>query len=187
VTGSLGVDILKGDDAPNVLIGGEGGDQLFGRGRDDRLHGGPGIDTLRGDSGNDELRGGAGNDTLDGGPGIDRLFGGLDNDTFVFDVATSGVDIIVDGEFGPGPGDHVKIQKPGAIDTFAELMSHSSQSGSDVVIAFDATRRAIGPFEPMSKSSQGGSDLVIPFDATTSIVIRNQTIAQLSADDFLFA
>ena len=80
----------------------------------------------------------------------------------MFDVATSGLDLdgIADGEFGSGAGDQVLIQNAGAIDTFEELMSQSYQSGSDVMIAFNAT---------------------------TGIVISNHTIAQLAADDFLFA
>jgi hypothetical protein len=75
----------------------------------------------------------------------------------VFDVATSEIDAIFDGEFGAGPatpGDHAVI-----IDTFAELMALAVQDGNDVVIGFNST---------------------------TGIYIKNHTIAQLVADDFLF-
>jgi Ca2+-binding RTX toxin-like protein len=106
------------------------------------------------------ISGDGGNDLIDGGAGVDALFGGAGNDTFVFDVATSGLDVIFDGEFGPNAGDKAVILNAGAIDTFAELMGNAYQDGSDVVIAFAAT---------------------------TGIYIKNHTIAQLAVDDFLFA
>ena len=94
------------------------------------------------------------------GAGVNGSFGGAGNDTFVFDVATSDLDVIHDGEFGAGANDRVVIFNAGEIDTFAELMDNAYQDGSDVVIAF-------GP--------------------TTGIYIKNHTIAQLAVNDFLFA
>jgi Ca2+-binding RTX toxin-like protein len=155
-----GNDWLDAGEGNDYLFGMDGGDNLFGVGGNDWLDAGDGNDILFGMNGDDTLFGGAGDDLITGGAGFDTLFGGVGNDTFVFDVLTSGLDSIIDGAFGPGAGDQIVIQNAGAINTFAELMSQSVQSGSDVVIAFNAT---------------------------TGISIKNYTIAQLAADDFLFA
>ena len=160
LTGGTGNDHLLGGADKDVLYGGDGDDGLTGGTGNDVLIGEAGTDVLYGGDGDDVLTGGAGNDALLGEAGNDALYGGAGNDTFVFDAATPGLDVILDGEFGPGAGDQVLIQNAGVIDTFAELMSQSYQSGSDVTIAFNAT---------------------------TGIVISNYTIAQLSANDFLLA
>jgi Ca2+-binding RTX toxin-like protein len=119
-----------------------------------------GNDSLFGQGGADWLYGGNGDDQLWPGACVNGSFGGAGNDTFVFDVATSDLDVIHDGEFGAGANDRVVIFNAGEIDTFAELMDNAYQDGSDVVIAF-------GP--------------------TTGIYIKNHTIAQLAVNDFLFA
>jgi hypothetical protein len=95
---------------------------------------------------------------------VDALFGGTDNDTFLFDVAISDLDVIFDGTFGTlgrGVADIIRIANaPEAINDFTELMGHAYQDGSDVVIGFDAD---------------------------TGIYIKNYTIAQLAPDDVVFA
>jgi hypothetical protein len=78
----------------------------------------------------------------------------------VFDVASSGLDVIFDGEFGEATTDKVVILNADAIDSFSNLMSNAYQDGADVVIAFGAT---------------------------TGIYIKNHEIAQLGVDDFLLA
>jgi Ca2+-binding RTX toxin-like protein len=120
---------------------------------------------LAGEAHNDSLFGGDGDDVINGGAGVDALFGGTDNDTFLFDVAVSDLDVIFDGTFGTPPGRGVAdiirtANAPEAINDFTELMSHAYQDGSDVVIGFDAD---------------------------TGIYIKNYTIAQLAPDDFVFA
>jgi Ca2+-binding RTX toxin-like protein len=67
--GDAQVDVLLGDDGPNLLIGGlsrtdlvEDEDRIEGRGF--------------GDDGDDELDGGEGEDVVDGGLGIDRCRNG---------------------------------------------------------------------------------------------------------------
>src|SRR5678815_593220 len=57
--------LATGDDAPNSLVGGDGGDHLEGFGGDDTLSGGLGDDRMDGGPGISLLIGGAGNDTLD--------------------------------------------------------------------------------------------------------------------------
>jgi hypothetical protein len=67
VTGGAGNDLLRGDDAANVLVGGPGNDILVGGAGNDTLIGGDGRDILIGGLGSDTLLGGAGDDVLIGG------------------------------------------------------------------------------------------------------------------------
>lgn len=97
-TGTLGADLLVGNEDGDVLsgwpdeynlgdtfgndtlYGGGGNDSLKGPYGDDSLHGGDGDDTLEGFSGDDSLFGGAGNDWLDGFTDSDLMVGGSGND-----------------------------------------------------------------------------------------------------------
>jgi Ca2+-binding RTX toxin-like protein len=98
------------------LFGGDGNDASVGS---DQIVGGAGVDSLFGFAGDDGLYGGDGDDRLDGGDG---LFGGFGNDTFVFDAGSGGLDVIFDGEFGPGAGDLIAVQNGGlSVDDFAYI------------------------------------------------------------------
>lgn len=55
VLGTLGADVLRGDDGANLLQGGGGDDVLDGRGGDDVVDGDTGFDRLDGGAGDDEL------------------------------------------------------------------------------------------------------------------------------------
>jgi hypothetical protein len=55
VLGTLGADVLRGDDGPNTLQGGGGDDVVEGRGGNDVVDGGTGFDRLDGGAGDDEL------------------------------------------------------------------------------------------------------------------------------------
>jgi len=70
-----GNDLLRGDDAANVLDGGGGDDRLFGRDGADTIYGGQGNDFVRGGGGADQIYGGPGDDVLRGEDGDDRLIG----------------------------------------------------------------------------------------------------------------
>ena len=188
LTGGEADDVLVGDDGADWIYGGLGNDQLLdggaaatdglfgGEGNDilvlgaghDAGWGGPGNDIILADAGNDFLfggtaddwlYGGSGEDRLDAGPGVDGILTGTGNDTVVFDVQTSGLDVIFDGSFGPGDGDKIEILNGGAVSDFNAVISHAYQDGQYVVVAFDAT---------------------------TGIYISGYSIAQLAADDFLF-
>jgi Ca2+-binding RTX toxin-like protein len=155
-----GNETMAGGDGNDSMYGEAGSDLMAGGAGNDVLSGGADNDFLYGEGGDDFILGGEGDDQIIGGAGVDGLFGEAGNDTFVFDVAVSVLDVIFDGAFGPGATDQVVIQNGGAIDTFAELIDNASQDGADVVVAFNAT---------------------------TGIYIKNHTIAQLAPDDFLFA
>ncbi|MGE5537978.1 MAG: calcium-binding protein, partial [Gemmatimonas sp.] len=92
----------------------------------DSLSGGAGNDTLYGQGGNDTLVGGAGNDTLTGGSGAD---------VFVFNPA-DGRDVIADFVTQQ---DTVRLAGISGIGTFADVQSHASQVGANLVIQLTAT------------------------------------------------
>ena len=187
LTGTDGADIQVGGDGDDWIYGGLGNDQLDGRAGTDGVFGGEGNDILVlgaghdagwggagndiilagtendflfGGLGDDWLYGGSGEDRLNAGPGVDGILTGTENDTVFFDVQTSGLDVISDGSFGPGDGDKIEIHNGGQVSDFNAVISHAYQDGPNVVIAFDAT---------------------------TGIYINGYSIAQLAADDFLFA
>jgi Ca2+-binding RTX toxin-like protein len=100
VIGSSHDDILYGNNAVNVLRGGDGNDGLFARTNApgagaDVLYGEDGDDQLWGSLSNDIMYGGEGDDLLSGadggtGGGLDRLFGEDGDDTFIVVAGASG-------------------------------------------------------------------------------------------------
>lgn len=84
VQGSLrGIDVLRGDEAGNMLFGNGGRDQLSGMGGNDRLIGGAGRDALR---------------------------GGLGDDVFVFTSLSERGDRILDFTNAPGNNDALELR-----------------------------------------------------------------------------
>ncbi len=121
------------------------------------LIGGAGIDMLYSFAGNNVLEGGGGNDVLDGGRGNDTLSGGAGDDRFVFHNDGSGLDVITD--FAPASNDVIELHAFG-IANFAALQALMTQIGADVVIAFDPSN---------------------------TITLRDVTLAQLGAGDFVLS
>ncbi len=122
------------------------------------LTGGGNVDMLYGHAGNDTLSGMGGNDILSGGAGSDTLTGGAGDDRFVFHNG-DGLDVITDFTAGDTSGDTIELHAYG-IANFAALQPFMSQSGSDVVIAFDPDN---------------------------TITLQHVTLGQLNAGDFMFA
>ena len=114
-------------------------------------------DTITGTSGDDELNGERGHDTLTGGAGDDTLTGGAGHDTFVI-RAGDGDDTITDMELGRAAGDVIDFA--GVFASFAEVLGAASQVAADVVIAIDAG---------------------------THLTLAGHTVAEMHANDFLFA
>jgi Ca2+-binding RTX toxin-like protein len=74
VSGGSGPNVLRGDEAANVLTtAGPGPKVVEGRGGDDQITGSYSADVLSGGPGNDEIESGGGPDTLSGGPGDDGI------------------------------------------------------------------------------------------------------------------
>ena len=83
------------------------------------------------------IYGTTGNNTLVGTAGNDLMTGGGGSDTFVFKGLTFGNDVITD--FGTGSKSHDIIQlSNSAFNSFAAVLAHAAQVGSDVVISYDA-------------------------------------------------
>jgi Ca2+-binding RTX toxin-like protein len=135
-----GADIIGGNHPQNLLgtargeriWGGNSGDTLSGMGGGDTLDGANGKDVLSGGAGKDRLLGGNGSDTLDGGAGDDTLTGGASPDRFIFGV-DFGRDLITDFD----PKNETIQMSPAMFGSFAELMAHAQQVGTNVVIAYD--------------------------------------------------
>ncbi len=175
--GEAGNDRLYGGDGNDNLYGQDGHDILYGQAGDDflasgvgndKLYGGDGFDLLMGQDGNDQLHGQHGDDILDGGLGDDLLSGGngLDYligkegaDTFVF-FAQFGQDVIADFDISQ-VGEVIDLQRVSPIADFTDLTSnHMSQVENDTLI------------------DDGDGN---------TILLRNIDMANLGADDFLFA
>ncbi|MEP3889643.1 MAG: calcium-binding protein [Hellea sp.] len=89
ITGSIFRNILRGDSADNVFIGGALNDILQGRNGNDTLIGGAGNDNINGGRGEDVLFGGEGNDGLNGRQGFE-----VDDDYAVY-ISTDPADYVV--------------------------------------------------------------------------------------------
>lgn len=89
---------------------------------------------LRGTPGNDTIYGSYGNDKIDGGAGNDQLTGNSGADLFSFKTGF-GHDQIND--FQTSEGDVIEFSTTIFTD-YADMLSHSSTVGSDVVIAYDS-------------------------------------------------
>jgi Ca2+-binding RTX toxin-like protein len=157
--GGAGTDGVFGGEGNDILVLASGHDGGWGGAGNDIILADIGNDFLFGGTGDDWLYGGSGEDRLDAGPGVDGILTGTEDDTVFFDVLTSGLDVIIDGSFGPGDGEKIAILNGGEVSDFDGVISHAYQDGPYVVIAFDAT---------------------------TGIYINGYSIAQLAADDFLF-
>jgi Ca2+-binding RTX toxin-like protein len=182
LVGGAGADTLIGGDGDqdaasyqdasagviaNLVTGGTGGEALgdtysgveyiYGSAFNDVLTGDAAINRLTGGAGNDTLNGAAGNDYLLGEAGNDTLIGGAGADVFVFDKSF-GQDTISDFWAGTGRTDRVWITNTD-IHSFADVLSHSVDSGAGVVFTITAQ---------------------------DSITFTGITLAQLVADDFIF-
>jgi Ca2+-binding RTX toxin-like protein len=153
----------RGDTLVNIqaVVGSNFSDGLFGTDNNDVIYGGAGDDVIYGRGGNDSLLGTGGNDTIVGGAGNDTLYGdqgtGVDHDRFVFEAGNFGHDVIQG--FGANDGaNHDIIQMDHShFATFADIMAHSGQFGTDVIID----------------------------SGTVSIQLVAVTLAQLTPDDFI--
>jgi len=159
VQGGAGNDFVIGGAGDDSVRGQAGNDRVFGDDGQDTLFGNDGNDILEGRNGNDFIKGDSGNDFLIGGDGVDSLIGGSGNDVFIFRRDNDN-DFIGDFNGGAGAGDVIRLDGYGAdFDSFAEVLTASSQVGTRVVIDL-------------------GSD--------DTITLLNTNLVTLDADDFLF-
>ncbi len=133
---------------------------------DDTLIGDAGTNGLYGLAGMDTLNGAAGDDVLVGGIDNDMLTGGMGNDVFVF-AAGDGSDVITDFTAG-GVEDYIDLSGFGAIG------------------GIGGTGTAAGFADVMALATQVGTDTVVDFGAGDAITLTGVTLADLTADDFIF-
>jgi Ca2+-binding RTX toxin-like protein len=144
----------------------------------ENLYGSNFADNLRGNAAANTIWGGAGADTLKGRAGNDRLIGGLGSDSFAYDGANSGIDIITDFSgttaFGGGAGQGDKL-------VFEHLLHGAFQyrGGSAFLANGNSQARVQGAQVRVDTDGNGASDITI-----TLTGLNNPT--QLVAGDFLF-
>ena len=137
---------------------------IKGNAFDNEITGATQKDVIHGMDGNDMLDGRDGNDRLFGEAGSDRLTGGLGNDQL---SGGKGADTLV---FLPGDGDDI-------ITDF-----RAAGRGQDVIDL--SAHDAVASFEDLVISEAGSSVRVEIGD--DSILLRNVSIADVDAADFLF-
>lgn len=177
-----GNDTVIGDGERNKLLGGEGDDQIQGNDGNDILKGERGADTLLGNSGRDTLSGQKGRDVLKGGNGNDTLNGGNGND----ELSGGKKADLLDG----GNGDD-NLRGQAGTDTFVFADDH----GHDVIRDFKRAElidltgvSALADFADVeAAAAEQSGNLLIETGADSSILLRNVALADLDADNFLFA
>ena len=202
LNGRAGNDVLNGGAGNDILVGGEGADinvggqgnrdaidftrskagvglslesgegwtgdaeldsyldieYVYGSQFDDVIVGDEEVNRLVGNGGNDFMDGREGIDYLLGGEGDDTMTGGQGRDVFVFE-ANFGKDLITDFVAGPGLNDRIWLQDLG-FDDFGDVIANAIDSLDGVVIGV----------------GEHGT-----------IKLQNVAMAQLAADDFMFA
>jgi Ca2+-binding RTX toxin-like protein len=124
----------------------------------------------------DQITGGAGGDTITGGGGTDLLRGGAGADTFVYrgadDFGSAGTERILNFSGKAGEGDRVDLSALGITGVHEGRFANS---GTAQMRVFDGTN--------------GFSTLTFDFngDGSRDALLRVQSGASLTADDFVFA
>ncbi|ABD05515.1 Hemolysin-type calcium-binding region [Rhodopseudomonas palustris HaA2] len=182
--GGAGNDTIAGGNGNDTLSGGDGNDAIDGGSGNDIVDGGLGNDTLKGGSGNDVIAAGDGDDTVDAGSGDDIVTGGLGNDTL---KGGSGADIITGGAGNDiltgGSGADVFVFAAGfGKDTVTDFVT----TGSSADLLQFSTDMFADFADVMSHTAQVGSSVVVTLDADTSITLANVQMTSLAADDFRF-
>ncbi|MFD1882099.1 calcium-binding protein [Paracoccus pacificus] len=163
VHGGAGNDKIAGGEDADILYGDSGRDALFGGSGNDRIFGGLDNDMLYGSTGRDFLNGGGGNDLVQGGLGNDTLLGAAGSDTL---------------EGGAGSDRFVFRDWTGK-NTVVDF-----QQGIDKLDVVGLTTRA--EFASDIQRVQIGKDVLVSFDdSDMSVLIKNTTVHEIWADDFI--
>lgn len=156
LVGLGGNDTLSGSSGDDKLAGGGGSDICSGAQGNDTLVGGNGADVLWGGAGSDRIYGGGGNDRMSGGDGNDIMLGRAGNDTFVF---SRGRDVVRDFE-ARNASEDIDLSFASGIAGYLDLSNnHMTQRGSNVVI-----------------EDAGGNRMIL----------RDVSLSDLDASDFIF-
>jgi Ca2+-binding RTX toxin-like protein len=131
---------------------------VYGSNFDDVIGGDGEINRLIGNGGSDTIDAGRGGDYILGGEGNDAMTGGGGRDVFVIE-AGFGDDTITDFAAGAGIGDRIWLQGVG-FDDFNDVLANAADSVAGLVLTI---------------AGHG------------TITLQNTVLAQLVADDFLYA
>lgn len=127
--GDFGMHTISVDIAPSELLGSVGADVLTGNNATNALSGFGGNDQLSGNGGNDRLVGGKGDDILTGGLGRDIFaFAGGDDFDKIIDFESTGAGDLVD--------DVIEFAASSGLTTYGEVLAASNAAGSDLEIAY---------------------------------------------------
>lgn len=194
ITSGGGADTIDGAFGADSIYAGIGFDSVMGGGDSDFISAGNGNDTVFGDTGRDVILGGVGNDllyggaqsdTITGGAGADNLYGGQDVDVFVFgSTADSGNaeanrDTIHDFQAANATQSFDRIDLSG-IDAIAG-------GGDDAFTLITGGFTAAGQM----RFAVAGADVIVYLNtqgtggAEASILLKNVSVANLGASDFL--
>lgn len=182
--GGAGNDVIAGGAGNDTLRGGDGDDGVDGGSGNDVIEGGVGKDTLKGGSGVDAISGGDGDDTIDGGSENDMLNGGAGNDTI---KGGSGADILA-GDAGNdilsgGSGADVFMFAAGF---GKETVTDFATTGASADVLQFSSSLFSDFAEVMSHTTQVGNNVVVTLDADNTVTLANLQMASLAADDFRF-
>ncbi|BDA83917.1 hypothetical protein Sa4125_14590 [Aureimonas sp. SA4125] len=160
INGGIGNDSLSGNEGNDFIYGDDPGTANYG----DNVDGGAGADSIFGFGGNDVLWGGAEGDSLRGGDGNDTLRGMGGNDYL----------------YGEGGADVFQYVSAGfAVDQLFDF-----QNGIDLI---QIGVSIFADFAAVSASAlQVGADVLIDAGDGDKLAIKGFSLANLTADDFLF-
>jgi Ca2+-binding RTX toxin-like protein len=194
LTGNGGDDTLNGSYGNDSLLGGDGNDSIDGYLGDDTIYGGAGDDTISDGYGRNTIYGGDGNDRIGiGGQGTSHIYGGTGNDTFT-GSAWETTNSVVAG--GAGSDTYALSYSRGAIT----VTDFQAGAGGDVFnfdnVSYNFSGYTPGenPFtEGYVRLVQSGNDTLIQidldstgssYDVSTIAVLKNISVADLTADNF---
>jgi serralysin len=136
------------------------------------------IENAIGGTGNDTLVGNQANNLLDGRGGNDTITTGTGTDTIVFSPGY-GSDTITDFVAGSSSNDKIDLRAFGNVNNLQAVLDHATQVGADTVIdlsSFSALLNvAVLPGLNVNVST-----------ANDKITLKNVTLGNLTADDFIF-
>jgi serralysin len=186
LTGTDGADIQVGGDGDDWIYGGLGNDQPYGGPGTDGVFGGEGNDILVLEAGHDAGWGGPGNDYIYAGTGNDFLFGGAGYDVLLGEAGSdwldgAGAQGTVDYLFGGiGPDNFIVHNLPGA-----NVIEDFNRAEGDVILLKDTGLNSFA--DVLSHTSDYGSFSVITIDGDTNIWVIGQTSATFQPTDFAFS
>ncbi|BDA83914.1 hypothetical protein Sa4125_14560 [Aureimonas sp. SA4125] len=196
IFGRAGGDALAGGQGADTISGNEGNDVIYGGTEGDLINGGANNDTISGNDGNDFIYGddaGSANfgDTLNGNAGADSIFGFGGNDT-IWGGADG--DSLRGGDGGDtlrGEGGNDYLYGEGGADAFQyTARDFDTDQIFDFQNGVDKIQMSQSIFANyaavMASSQQIGGDVLIDAGSGDRIALKNFSLANLTADDFIF-